>query len=452
MNSTVTSRGGWSRWLIIAACVPLVGFVIGAVLLAALEYKAASQLQAKVNQLKQAGRPFDNASFERWYKEHTRPEGAGEWVQVLDAVSATSQLGAVDDLPIVGNGKELAELDPKTVWADEPRVKEYLTEMQGLIQRAHQLSAWPTPVQLPIDFNGWQTLLPHFQQARSLLRLLQLDFEYAFYHGEFDRAQQDLAMMGTLANAIDNDLFLVVDLIAAATKQSLYNEIQRSVLTDNWPTEKLSELRQMVSRVRYSPEKWRKLFTCERAMIGDHVALGDLSLVTGQVESSFVPLLNTGRLRIFDAFDELIAVANADFSDLKSASKTAAERVLKRTAAMDVDGANMWIALTFPAAEQMARAFENEESNRRLTLTAIGLRQFQRQEGRWPSGLSELTKMGLTASDYSTVNRGAFGYEVTEEAAYVWGSDVSSNDPVKASRPSVDADSQANYMTTIKLR
>jgi len=102
--------------------------LIGAVVVGVREFSASAKLQGRVDQLKQAGEPYDNASHDQWYRNHTHSEGMQAWVQILDSVSATSQLGAVDSLPIVGNGKELSELDPLSEWQDKPRVEEYLTE------------------------------------------------------------------------------------------------------------------------------------------------------------------------------------------------------------------------------------------------------------------------------------------------------------------------------------
>jgi hypothetical protein len=368
-------------------------------------------------------------------------------VQILDSVSATSQLGAVEDLPIVGSGKELAELDPQAEWRDEPTIKEYLAEMQGLIQETHQLKQWPVPVQLPIEFHGVQTLLPHHQQARSVTRLLQLDFEFAFYHKEFERAMQDLRSIGTVAKALDTDICLIVDFVVSATAAVQHNEIQRSLLTENWPAESLIELREILSQSRYSSTKWKALFNCERAMLADDLATGNLSKITGKMEASVVPLLQTGQLRIFEAYEDLINVGNADLAALKSTSKLAIEKVFRHDATFDVDGSSLLIGTMLPNVEAMARAMENEESNRRLTLTAVALRQFKHQQGRWPSRLSELEKVGLTPADFSTVNRGAFGYEVTDGAAYLWGSDVTGDLPVASTRPNEDPSSGQRLVT-----
>ena len=449
---TTASRRGWSRGLVLIASLPIGLLLIGGVVVGIREFSAASELQAKLNQLKQAGEPFDNASMDQWYRRRTHPEGAQAWVQILESVSTTSQLAAVDSLPIVGNGKELRQLDPQVKWRDEPTVKEYLTEMQGLIQQIHQLKKWPAPVQLPLEIHGVQTLLPHYQQSRSITRLLQLDFEFAFYHKEFDRALEDLRSIGTVAKAIDTELCLIVELVVMATVGIQNQEIQRSLLTDGWSPENLIELREIVSQVRFTSAKWKSLMANERALFGDDIASGDLSRIVGTNEASLVPLLQTGRLRIFDAYDMLINVGNTELVALKSASKNATDRIVKRDATFDVDGAGVWIGLMFPAVEQMARAVENEESDRRLTLTAVALRQFKHQEGHWPTRLNELEKVRLTPTDYSTVNRGTLGYEVTDGVAYLWGSDLVGDSPVSSARPFDELDSRTNGQKLVTLR
>lgn len=434
-KQTASSRGGWMRYLVWAASIPLGLLLIGGVAIGVSEFQATSELQAKVNHLKQAGVPYDCESLDEWYRRRTHPEGAQAWVQILDSVSATSQLAVVENLPIVGNGKGLVELDPQSKWRDEPTVNEFLTEMQGLIQQIHQLKKWPTPVQLPLEIHGAQTLLPHYQQSRSLTHLLALDFEYAFYHKEFDRALEDLRSMGTVVKAIDTDFCMVVELIVMATVGVQNQEIQRSLFTDSWPAEKLIALREIVGDVRFTPTKWKAWFANERAMNGDVIASGDLSRITGTNEASLVPLFQTGRLRIFDAYDSLINVGDSPLTSLKSRSESATKNLVKRDATFDIDGGNIWIGLMFPAADSMARAVENVENNRRLTVTAIALRQFKLQEGRWPNHLRELEKVGLTADDISTLNHGGLGYEVEGDVAFLWGGKSTEDSPVSAARP-----------------
>ena len=71
----------------------------------------------------------------------------------------------------------------------------------------------------------------------------------------------------------------------------------------------------------------------------------------------------------------------------------------------------------YPAAVE---AMVRHEDWRRLTRTAIAVKQFQQQEGRWPTRLAELNKVSLVPTDWTTVSYGTLGYDVDGETAWVW--------------------------------
>lgn len=72
--------------------------------------------------------------------------------------------------------------------------------------------------------------------------------------------------------------------------------------------------------------------------------------------------------------------------------------------------------------------------NHRRVLTAVAIKQFQLQEGRWPTSLSELSKVGLAAADWKMVDGIDFGYRVDAEgkSARLWQFDGLNDDSGEA--------------------
>jgi hypothetical protein len=87
-----------------------------------------------------------------------------------------------------------------------------------------------------------------------------------------------------------------------------------------------------------------------------------------------------------------------------------------------------------------------------LFASGAALRQFKHQEGHWPTRLSELEKVGLTPTNYSTVNRGVLSYEVTDGVAYLWGSDLVGDSPVASARTFGELDSSTNGQKLVTLQ
>jgi len=89
-----------------------------------------------------------------------------------------------NELPIVGGAVQPpAVLVPDEAlgqWANEASVVSYLDEMQPFIDLVERASEHPTPVQFPMHFQGFNTLLPHIQMCRNIHRVLALDCEYAY--------------------------------------------------------------------------------------------------------------------------------------------------------------------------------------------------------------------------------------------------------------------------------
>ena len=93
-----------------------------------------------------------------------------------------------------------------------------------------------------------------------------------------------------------------------------------------------------------------------------------------------------------------------------------------------------------PAISAYAEAFDRDEIGRRLTYTAIAIKRFQLKNQRWPKSVSELSGIGLVATDWTTSDGQAFGYEVGDGQAYLWSYGISDKKIVPKKRPRSEPD------------
>jgi hypothetical protein len=445
-----TSRG-WVRWLIIAVSIPLGLAAIVAAIIGVRELDASRKIGALIADLKRSGEPVDDATMSAWYKAHTHAEGSDAWLQVISTVESITPIADVGQLTIVGSGKEVPSLDPNQPWADESAVADFLKEMEPVLQKIHQLSDYPTPVQFPLEFQGVGTLLYEYQAARSVQRMLQLDCEYAYSHGQAARAMQDLRSMVLLCKALESDICLVSDLVVVACKGVALRTIQRTLEVDEWSNKELEELRSLSGQPHFSPEKWSRLFSGERGMMAEIIVSGSVQeLLASHGSAPPMPLLQSGRLKLLESYGPVQKLGHSNLESLYQSTMRFQTGMFGRDATWDSDVSMFYLGSLFGSAPQVAKALQNTEDDRRLTLTAIALRQFKKSEGRWPSKLNELEKVGLTSSEYNTLTAGELGYSVEEKVVHLWRHDHFRETRVSGVRPLTEGEALPLHMVRLK--
>jgi hypothetical protein len=326
----------------------------------------------------------------------------------------------------MGTGKFPDDLAPGGQWPDEPRIAEFLHEVQPLIAQIEQAAQYPTPVWQPIAFDSFSTLLPEIQTSRSVIRLLSLDVRHALYHRDTERAMRGLAAMQAATEAFDWDFCMVAELVGIALRNVHRDAIRQSLRDTAWEPAQLDQLLAQVAQPRDVATHWRHNVSGERAMA---LALFQgtrerqrAMLDDGQTGLPTVLMLIPSGIKRYlerltamqqlgdDGVMGLAARAEAFENDLGLANKRRLDDILT--------------ALLLPAVHGMARAYERDELDRRLTRTAVGIKRYQLAEGRWPQKLSDLSVVGLEAKDWTALQAGPFGYRIEADGAVVWAYDA----------------------------
>lgn len=441
-----TKKAFWLRWPFLVTVIPLTLLLVVAIALGINEWRAASRVKAELARIEAAGYPIDDASMSRWFLAHASQDGTAKWRQLLSLVTAGSSSFQLEQLPYLGNAPIPAEIEPGGLWESEPAVADYLQWMRPAINDLHAATEYPTPVWQPIEFRGFGTLLEELQNSRSLERLLRLEVEHALYHGESERALRSLQTMQGVAAAFDWQICMIADLINIAHYESQYQMIQRSLGLSLWSEEQLQLLQDQVSTPRDVPRRWANVIAGERAMM--------LSALTPQLLAQD----NSHGLRRLEwlwRVPSLQETTIAAYYGLEVIGVPGLDGLAERAGALEhawVDAGPRSIFPVFvnfflPGVRGYATAIEREEMSRRLTLTAIAIKRFQLSTGRWPDRLAQLEQVGLEPDDWHPVSAGAFGYEVSDDAAYLWSFAHGKEDAVPANRPA-PTDSNSSQPTT----
>ena len=414
---SVTRKGFSLRGLVLLAAGPPILLILCLLVLGVYEKRAADQVQAEMARLRGLGQPTDDESLQRWFLENTSREGTRNWYEILRLADAgTATFGNVDRLPYVGGAEVPAVLSAETDWPAE-EVAEYLRRMRPVIERVHAAIESGVPVWQPIEFQGFQTTLEGLQAARQIIRLLQLEFADAFYHGEGERALRALESMQGVATAFDWQFCMVCEFVQIAFRELHQTMVRTSLSSGMWDTDQVRRLAAQVGTPRDIPRRWQDVIAGERAMVLASIKNSDMWESRAEQSVSYLP---SWRLRLLERYREMAAIAAGGLDPLtrRAAQLERAWSTEKPTAFLLLPGRMMQTFL--PAVEGFAEAMGREETSRRLTQTALAIKRFQLEEGHWPEDLAELKQLGLNGNDCQTVAGGRFRYEVANDGAYVW--------------------------------
>ncbi|MFO0924369.1 MAG: hypothetical protein U0905_17980 [Pirellulales bacterium] len=300
--------------------------------------------------------------------------------------------------------KELPVELTEVLWEDEDVVASYLDRMEPLFRLLESAEQYPRPVRLFIQFDGLETLLESVQGSVRVMRILMLDFEFACYRGEPERALRDLKWMQMTSEAFDGNLSMVYEMGVVRDRMLMIQAIGRSLAHCVWSNEQLEELRKVMEKTYYSEVRWRKMMESEGAFV-----LASLDTPSpGIAESSrnFLPLLPSGRLEILDMYDRFAELGKSPLEKLIWNCEQLDRQLALDSRRWSINGAEIWKNLVRLNMATIARTPIQEENSRRWLVTGITLCQYKRQHGKYPSSLIELEADGVSRETITPRCRG----------------------------------------------
>ncbi len=411
------------RWLVYIVWLPLVLGVLVVGGLVAHVVRNSRIERAEIARLRAAGEPVDDETMAEWYFAHTSQEATATWREVLTTVDQALSGPVAATFPIVGRGELPDDLEPGGDWPDEPQVAALLDELRPLLARIEQAAQHPVPVWQPIAFRSFHTLLNDLQTVRSIARWLQLEFEHACYHRDTARALRALEALQATILAFDWNLCLVDDLVTIAVRGIHRRSIRDSLARVDWERAQLERLQKHVADPRDPAGRWQRVIAGERAM-GLALFSADRQL-QHELSESRVPMalfrLMGARRTYLEAMAAVQQIGSGGVLGIRARAQAFEEETFgsKRVWISDV-----LTQLLLPSVTAFAKAYERDELDRRMTLTAVGIKRYEVFEGRWPADLNQLGAVGLEAADWTALEAGPFGYRIEAGGPVLWAYDV----------------------------
>ena len=425
------SRGtGFREWAYgLAALLPLLLltalFIVGEV----RERAAAADVRAELSRLKSEGYPVGIRSMTQWYDARTAAEHAQQWQDVLAAYRAVQdRFDGLAEGSVEGFDRVVA---PDQSWSAKPIAQRYVEESKPIIDAIERLVGEEQPVWFPIVFEGYGTVLPDLQAYRELVRLLAVELAVAVHQGDDERAIRALGSIPGVAAAFDSQVALVADLVHMALVGQHRSLIRQSLAVGFWTdTSQLIRLRQQLPPLQHLDRRWQRAIAAERALGLELLDAGsggwrDSGLFPFPWEPA--PIVTRRYLQVMRAIGQLSHAGTVQHGRrvdeiLNEMFQTAPPSSSISISGIPFASANVVLGEIIPAYQGAATAFARLARERRWTLTAVAIKQYQLQQNRWPSELAELTAVGLLPSDWQAFDSVPFGYEVSSDGdeAVLW--------------------------------
>ena len=415
MTSFAWLRARWLTLGVIGFAV-LLGVWLG--LVARQQWRALAEIDSEYQRLVSLGMPTSDESARQAFREFTSAEAAQVWAEVL-YIDRNLDRGVQSELDEDDPDEAPNRFIPGGPWPEEARVAYYLDHMRPVIARIYEACDLPKPTWQPLEFRGFSTLLEPLQASRNVTRILAMEAKHAAYHREAERALRAITAQADVAEAFDWSIGMVSELVHNALVMHHFESIWLTLGTDLWDADQLSELLGQVEEPTFSNERWVRTMSFERGLLLGSMT-GDGSLLGNSGEDEIlqrlfsVPTVRAEYLRFAREWEQMGADGLANVL------------ALSQDSVADAVARNSFLDVITPALHSYAKSYERLEKQRRLTRTALGMRQFYLQNQAWPERLSELESVGLDTDDYTMQSGNRFVWREVEG-----GHELSNREPLK---------------------
>lgn len=377
-----------SKWFWVAA-------VLVAPLLATgfFWYTGTAQLEAQFDALRAQGLPVTSADLDDFYSIPLNADDTTElWVAAITAVEAAEVGKRGRDLPFVGENGSEAVPPPGQEWPDLKASRAFLAELQPELDAIYAAAEAGGQARYRIDFSaGFNTPLPHLQEARNVARLLTLDAHVAAHSGEYARAHRDCLAIFRLAESLRNEPTLISQLVRMAIFAVGCDVTLELMPHCDWSDAELARLQATIVSITFR-EPTQAAFQGQRALA--------LTTLNTTVPAA---LRNANALETLRMFETVISALDGPWQDALQQSREVNARVAALGSSSLSRIKYMGVMLHAPAFEQAVVAAVRNEARRRCMVAAVASGRYRLEHGNWPASLSEIEERDLGTAEQKSL-------------------------------------------------
>ena len=389
MDENETTPKKHRRLIIPYVLIILLLICVGAFVIYRLNSK--SELQARIDAIREAGYPVTCAELDKWYSIPGNVENAA--YTILDAFSYYRQWDKdkSESLPVVGQG----ELPARTELLDEEvkaLITQYVADNNEALKRLHAGAAIKHS-RYPVDLSaGFAILLPSLSDIRTAARLLKLE---GILHAE--NSDDELAVRSTIsifgiARSLAKEPVLVSQLTCSSCKFLAATTIEYCL-----------------NRIEFNDEQLIRLIDCVRnaelisdmsqAFVGERCGGLDFFMAPEFVKTNIVKgkpsrpilelykavgLLDSDTIIYLDIMDEYIKSTQLPMYRRQEAIKAIDARL------QSISQAHVLLHLIIPALSRVAILDLRSIAQLRNARVALAIERYRLAAGKLPDALADL--------------------------------------------------------------
>jgi hypothetical protein len=359
---------------------------------------ARSRIDDQLEAIRKAGQPVTLAELDKWYQDPTPEENAAP---LLEKSFELLQLSEADtaSLPILGREKNL-EMGGPLPPAMRRRIAQLISTNQPALTALHQ-AATRKYCRFPIVTNeGGEIILPHLPKLRTSAKLLELEALFNADSSNSIAAVQAMATSFRLAHLLDQDPFVISQLVRNAIDNATCSSLERTLNTVPLSDDQLAALLSVVQEGENSPGM-------ARGLIGDRcLSMALLRMPPKERETLVVRSVKGqgGESTKESSWDEDFAFFLQSMDEAITTSKLPFPQALQGGQKMSVRAAEakrknyLYSATTLVSIGRLFAKHGQHEARLRCAEAGLGVQRFRlAHQNKLPSSLEETVPAILKA-------------------------------------------------------
>ena len=372
---------------------------------------------SEIDKLTARKAPVDDESLDAWYKANTSRQNADAWTKLYQELQRPAVM------------KLAKKLDEEL--KVQPNIRdggvEYLTLARELVRECsdnldtiYRLCFEAKPIQAPLQFESYDTLLPHLEAMQWVSRMLDAEFAVAMADDNAKGRTRVIATQFRLGSVMQNQPGFAGESIRIRCRSRAFENLQWALEANVLSNRDAKNLLDLLLQQPRSIDTWKNAVATERAF-------GLVACTNPKyLEILFPDLKNFKMVATFkDRLNYLQLMSDAENIDVQSTDKFLSElkriedHISAKTKLRDKD----WVftGMLLPSFNAGAVPAIKDAIMHRQAELALQIRVHQQEKGGFPISLNALQENRTTTRSITLPGDKDFGYKVLGRTAILWG-------------------------------
>lgn len=376
---------------------------------------AAEVLDQKLDALRKAGIPIDNASIDDWYDQHADATNARAWLRVFATLDSAELKPLLED---VRNGHKLPKGDS---WPAEAAHRALLSKTTELRKEIRQLASARVPVRFPHRADSYSTNTQHLAMLRKAYQLIDSELETAVYDKDSTEVVASAQTHFHLAIIARSDGRSPSQTCATGFRYGGMFHLKEALEQDLIYAADLEALATNLSQEQQSGEDLCQALHAERAdflsFCFNPEKYADGDIVPKSYKATSKDILHY--LEFCERLESACHLPMAELLQANAATKSDLEKsVANRGLLEDRDWYPPDLMLYPLFSRVILHCRDRQQLN--MVLHGIAIRRYQDQFGEFPRDLLSLKDIGFDTIEYLPVGDKPVGYRLEGDEAVLW--------------------------------